>query len=350
MNNLIRGLNGEYVPGGEGNDPLRNLAAIPTGRNFYAFPGQGTLQGGLGHRQARCRGNDPAKRDKEGHFPEKVGVVLWATETNRNEGVHEATILWLMGVEPIWDASDRVVGSRVVPGNQLGRPRIDVLINPSGLYRDMYPEKLLFLDEAVQKALAQTDIENFLARNQVTIKKALLVKGMDEKEAEEQSRFRIFTEAVGSYGNGVEEMVGASGLWDSDESISNVYLNRVQFAVGRGKWAVPSRPPSPRICAGGYGGSFALQQRDRHHRYRRLLHVPRRHVPGGEKCARPGPGYPGHHASQEGRTGGGGCGQTIGREMRTRYLNPQWIEGMKRDNYGGAPQMADFAENLWVGR
>jgi cobaltochelatase CobN len=349
MNNLIRGLNGEYVPGGEGNDPLRNLAAIPTGRNFYGFspakvPSKAAWAIGKRAAEEMIR----AKRDKEGHFPEKVGVVLWATETNRNEGVHEATILWLMGVEPIWDASDRVVGSRVVPGNQLGRPRIDVLINPSGLYRDMYPEKLLFLDEAVQKALAQTDIENFLARNQVTIKKALLAKGMDEKEAEEQSRFRIFTEAVGSYGNGVEEMVGASGLWDSDESISNVYLNRVQFAVGRGKWAVPVKATFTENLRGvdtavhsRSSNVIGIIDTDDFFMYLGGMSLAVKNVRGQA----PDTLVTMHRKKDE--LGVEDVAKTIGREMRTRYLNPQWIEGMKRDNYGGARQMADFAENLW---
>lgn len=349
INNLIRGLNGEYVPPGEGNDPLRNLVAIPTGKNFYGFspakvPSKAAWAVGKRAAEEMIR----AKQEKEGHYPEKVGVVLWATETTRNEGVHEATILWLMGVEPIWDQSERVTGSRVVPGKQLGRPRIDVLINPSGLYRDMYPEKLLFLDEAVQQALAQTDIENFLARNQMTIKKALLAKGMSEQEAEEQSRFRIFTEAVGSYGNGVEEMAGASGLWDSDESISNVYLNRVQFAVGRGKWAVPVKATFTENLRGvdtavhsRSSNVIGIIDTDDFFMYLGGMSLAVKNVRGQA----PDTLVTMHRKKDE--LGVEDVAKTIGMEMRTRYLNPQWIEGMKRENYGGARQMADFAENLW---
>ena len=197
MNNFIRALDGEYVPAGEGNDPLRNLAAIPTGKNFYGFspakvPSKAAWQ--IGKRAAEKMIAE--KLEKEGRYPNKVGVVLWATETTRNEGVNESTVLYLMGVEPVWDATDRVVGSRVIPGGQLGRPRIDVLINPSGLYRDMFPNKLIFLDEAVQKAMAQNDIENFLAKNKAIIKDSLIASGVSEADAEQQSRFRIFTEKV----------------------------------------------------------------------------------------------------------------------------------------------------------
>ncbi|MGE4403356.1 MAG: cobaltochelatase subunit CobN [Desulfobulbus sp.] len=349
MNNLIRALKGEYVPAGEGNDPLRNLAAIPTGKNFYGFspakvPSKAAWAIGKRAAEEMIR----AKLEKEGHYPEKVGVVLWATETTRNEGVNESTVLALMGVEPVWDASERVIGSRVIPGKQLARPRIDVLINPSGLYRDMFPEKLLFLDEAVQKALAQTDIENFLARNQVTIKKALMAKGMGEKQAEEQSRFRIFTEAVGSYGNGVEEMVGASGLWDSDESISNIYLNRVQFAVGQGKWAVPVKETFTENLR---GVDTAVHSRstnvigiidtDDFFMYLGGMSLAVKNVRGKAPDTLVTMHRKKNELMVEDVT------KTIGREMRTRYLNPQWIEGMKRDNYGGARQMADFAENLW---
>ncbi len=107
MNNLIRALKGEYVPAGEGNDPLRNLAAIPTGKNFYGFspakvPSKAAWAIGKRAADEMIR----AKQEKEGHYPEKVGLVLWATETTRNEGVNEATALALMGVEPVWDATD----------------------------------------------------------------------------------------------------------------------------------------------------------------------------------------------------------------------------------------------------
>ena len=349
MNNLIRALRGEYVPPGEGNDPLRNLAAIPTGKNFYGFsPAKVPSKAAWAIGKRAAEEIIRAKQENEGHYPEKVGVVLWATETSRNEGVHESTILWLMGVEPIWDASDRVTGSRVVPGKQLGRPRIDVLINPSGLYRDMFPEKLLFLDEAVQKVLAQTDIENFLARNQATIKKALLAKGMSEKEAEEQSRFRIFTEAVGSYGNGVEEMTGASGLWDSDESISNIYLNRVQFAVGQGRWAVPVKETFTENLRGvdtavhsRSSNVIGIIDTDDFFMYLGGMSLAVKNVRGQA----PDTLVTMHRKKDELVVED--VAKTIGMEMRTRYLNPQWIEGMKRENYGGARQMADFAENLW---
>ncbi len=349
LDNLIRALNGAYVPAGEGNDPLRNLAALPTGRNFYGFspakvPSRAAWE--IGKRAAEQMIAGRLKKD--GTYPKKVGVVLWATETTRNEGVNESTILYLIGVQPVWDATGRVTGSRVIAGSRLGRPRIDVLINPSGLYRDMFPDKLVFLDEAVQKAMAQTDIENFLARNKAVIKSALVASGMREADAEVQSRFRIFTEKTGTYGNGVQEMAGASGLWDSDEAVSSVYLNRTQFAVGQGKWAVPVKEAFTENLR---GVDIAVHSRsssligiidtDDFFMYLGGMSLAVKNVKGQA----PDTLVTLHRKKDELMVED--VAKTIGREMRTRYLNPQWIEGMKRDNYAGARQMADFAENLW---
>ncbi len=349
MDHLLAGLSGRYVPPGEGNDPLRNLAAIPTGRNFYGFspakvPSKAAWE--IGKRAAEEMIREKLEKDKR--YPQKVGVVLWATETTRNEGVNESTILYLMGVEPVWDASERVTGSRVIPGPQLGRPRIDVLINPSGLYRDMFPNKLLFLDEAVQKAMAQTDIENLLARNQETIKKTLMAGGMDEAEADSQSRFRIFTEKVGSYGNGVAEMAGSSALWEDDEAVSSVYMNRVQFAVGQGRWGVPVKAAFKENLR---GVDIAVHSRstnvigiidtDDFFMYLGGMSLAVKNVKGEAPDTMVTLNRRKDELVVE------DVAKTIGRELRTRYLNPQWIEGMQKENYGGARQMADFVENLW---
>lgn len=346
---FIRALNGQYVPAGESNDPLRNLASIPTGKDFYGFspakvPSKAAWE--IGKRAAEKILQEKLAKEKK--YPNKVGVILWATETIRNEGVNESTILYLMGIEPIWDDTERVTGSRVIPGTELGRSRIDVLINPSGLYRDMFPNKLIFLDEAVQKAMVQNDIDNFLAKNKAAIKNALLASGMKEMDAEQQSRFRIFTEKPGSYGNGVAEMTSASGLWDKDKSISDIYLNRTQFAVGLGKWAVPVREAFTENLR---GVDIAVHSRssnvigiidtDDFFMYLGGMSLAVKNVKGEA----PDTMVTLHRKKDELEVED--VAKTIGREMRTRYLNPQWIEGMKRDNYAGARQMADFAENLW---
>ncbi len=349
LNTFMHALDGEYVEPGEGNDPLRNLAALPTGRNFYGFSPEkvpSKAAWAIGKRAAEQIISEKLK--KEGKYPQKVGVVLWAFETCRNEGGNEATILYLMGVEPVWDKTDKVRGMRIIPGQELGRPRIDVLINPSGLYRDMFPDKLLYLDDAVQKVLLQTDVENFIAKNSRTIKERLMHQGMSAEEADLQSRFRIFTEEVGSYGNGVEEMVGSSGFWESDEEISNVYLNRAQFAVGQGQWAVPVKETFKEnlrhVDVAVHSRSsnvIGIIDTDDFFSYLGGMSLAVKNIRGEAPDTMVTLNRRRDESQVEDVT------KTIGRELRTRYLNPKWIEGMRQENYAGARQMADFAENLW---
>ncbi|MCD6527620.1 MAG: cobaltochelatase subunit CobN [Desulfuromonas sp.] len=349
MDNYIRALNGRYIPAAEGNDPIRNRASIPTGRNFYGFspakvPSKAAWE--LGKKAAIDLIEQKLKED--GTYPEKVAMVLWAVETIRNEGLNESTILYLIGLEPVWDTAGRVKGTRVIPGKELGRPRIDVLINPSGLYRDLFPDKLLFIDTAIQKALVQTDIENLLVKNTARIKKALKEAGMSEQEAQEQSRFRIFTEKPGSYGNGVSEMVGASGFWESDEEISKVFMNRSQFAIGGGKWGVPVKQAFREnlrdvdtavhsISSNVYG----TMDNDDFFQYLGGLSLAVKNVRGQAPDTRV------TMQRKRGEVRVEKLAKTIGRELRTRYLNPEWIEGMKKENYAGAREMAKFVEYMW---
>ena len=184
MDRLIHALAGRYVPAGQGNDPIRNPEAIPTGKNFYGFDPKK-----IPSREAFILGEKTANqmiekyRAEKGHYPNKIGMILWACETVRNEGINEAAILHLMGMKPVWDKNDRVVGVTPIPGAVLARPRIDVHIQSSGLYRDSFPNVILLLDEAVQQAVSLMDVENFIAEHSRKIEDALLKKGYDQHDA-----------------------------------------------------------------------------------------------------------------------------------------------------------------------
>ncbi|MCG8632331.1 MAG: cobaltochelatase subunit CobN, partial [Desulfobacterales bacterium] len=179
IHSLIKGLEGRYVHPGQGNDPVRNPGALPTGRNFYGFnPGK------LPTPAAWALGKKAARQIIDNHiiehggFPQKVAVIVWATETLRNEGVNESTILNLVGVKPKWSKTGRVLGLEVIKGKELGRPRIDVMVNASGLYRDLFPDKMLFMDRAIRLAERQNDVENLIARHSARVKTRLIRGGM----------------------------------------------------------------------------------------------------------------------------------------------------------------------------
>jgi cobalamin biosynthesis Mg chelatase CobN len=156
MDSLVRGLAGGYIPPGSGNDPVRNPESLPTGRNFYAFDPEKVPS-----REAWTAGEKAARelvaayRAKHGRqWPEQVGLVLWAVETIRDEGINVATALALMGMRPAWDRRDKVTGVAPVPAAELKRPRIDVLLQMSGLFRDTFPLVARML-EAVRKGYWQ---------------------------------------------------------------------------------------------------------------------------------------------------------------------------------------------------
>ncbi len=353
MASLIRGLEGRYVPPGEGNDPVRNPAALPTGRNFYGF-NPGKMPSPAAWALGQKAGDDIIANHLKNHgtFPQKVAVVLWAVESLRNEGMNECTILYLIGVKPKWNKAGRVLGLELIKGAELKRPRIDVMINASGLYRDLFPDKMLFLDEAVRMAARQTDVENLIARHNREIKTRLIQEGMDPDQAEDLSRFRVFSEPPGAYGNGVSEMASGSSLWDDPDRVAQVWENRTGYAFGKtgtGKtWGMPAhkalKAQLSQVDAAVHSKSsnvYGLMDNDDMFQYL-----------GGLAMAVKKEAGKSPETLITKQTGGSAVrvedlGKSIGMELRARYLNPKWINGMKAEGYAGAKAMADFVEYLW---
>ncbi len=349
LERLVAGLAGRFVPAGRGNDPLRTPEALPTGKNFYGFdPDRLPSPEGfeLGRRAAEQLIANHIKKD--GKLPSKVALVLWATETIRNEGINESTALWLMGMRPVWDKAGRVTGTAVVPGAELGRPRVDVLLNPSGLYRDLFPNLMELLDEAVQRAAVQTDVENLIAAGSAAVRERLVARGVPPERADVLSRLRIFSERPGNYGNRVVEVTGASGLWESDTDVSKVYERHTGYAYGAGEWGTPAREllgdhletvdtAVHSISSALYGtmdnddmfqflGGLSLAVRNRSGRSPdTMISLQRRD----------------DEIQVE------DIGRTIGRELHSRYLNPAWVEGMQGEDYAGAREISNFVDYLW---
>ncbi len=346
---LLTGLNGRFIEPGPGNDPIRNPESLPSGRNFYGFNPQklpSSAAWALGKKAAEEIIQNHLAREHK--YPAKVAVVLWATETLRNEGINEATILYLLGIKPRWSKTGRVIGLEVIPGSELKRPRIDVMINASGLYRDLFSDKMEFLDEAVQLALRQTDIENLIALNSRKIKLRLLEQGLSEKEAAALSRLRIFSAPPGAYGTGVSEMAGASGIWEDEKEVLGVYENRIGYAFGGGHWGIPARAALAANLAGvevalhsRSSNVYGLLDNDDMFQYLGALSMAVRLESGkAPQTLVTQQQKPGQLQVED-------MGKTLGREMRSRYLNPQWIKGMKKEGYAGAREMAHFVEYLW---
>ncbi|MBW1659818.1 MAG: cobaltochelatase subunit CobN, partial [Deltaproteobacteria bacterium] len=349
LRNLIRALNGRFIPAGEGNDPIRNPSAIPTGKDFYGFDPQKIPSKAawvLGKKAAEKIIRESLKT--KGTYPRKVAVILWATETIRNEGINESTILYLLGLTPVWDPSGRVVGTRVIPGRVLKRPRIDVLVNPSGLYRDLFPNLMRFIDTAVRKAMVQRDVENFIAENTTTIEKSLTQAGVPAQKARALAKVRIFSEKPGAYGTGVSETAKLSGVWKSSDEIVGVYKNHVGFAYGGGMWGAPAQDLFQGNLAGVdtvvhsmSSSVYGTMDNDDVFQYVGGMTLAVKKATGKD----PSTVFTLSRTAKDARVQD--ASRVIGRELRTRYLNPRWIKAMKKEGYAGARAMSDFMENMW---
>ena len=349
MDHLVKGLSCGYVPAGEANDPLRNPDAIPTGSNFYGFdPAK------IPSKDAWLLGKSQAdlliEKYKKEHnkYPEKIGLVFWSIELQRNEGTQVATALHLLGMKPVWDQNGRVRGVEAIPGKVLGRPRIDVHMQVSGLFRDNFPNLILLLDEAVQKAGQLGDVENFIALHSEKIKTYLLEKGYDEADADRFKALRVFSNEPGSYGNTIEDLIPASGTWENDNEIADVFINYVSFAYGKGIWGKPLKSAYKKNLEDvditmHTRSSNIFKSLDTDGVFSELggLALAVKRVKGA---------YPDVVLSNQADPDAAfveDIETAIGRELRARYLNPKWIEGMKQDNYAGAREMNRFAEHLW---
>ncbi|MDR1080927.1 MAG: cobaltochelatase subunit CobN [Deltaproteobacteria bacterium] len=346
---LVKALGGGYVDSGEGNDPARNPAALPTGRNFFGLS-PGRLPTAEAWRLGKIAADDiiRAYMDEHGAYPDTVAVILWAVEALRNEGLNESTILALIGVEPLWTPSGVVTGTRPIPGRELGRPRIDVTVDASGLYRDLFPDKMLFIDKAIRQAAMQDDVENFIARGDEANRLALKARGMSDEEAGRFSRARIFSERPGAYGNRVSETVSASGLWDDPEDVSRTFREHTGYAFGEDMWGEPARDSLELNLAGSKVAWHSVSS----HLFGVLDNDDVFMFLGGLSMAitsLSGEAPDTYIADQRtnGQVGISGLDRFIGQETRARYLNPTWIEGMKGEGYAGAQEMSKFVEYLW---
>ncbi|MDR1039406.1 MAG: cobaltochelatase subunit CobN [Deltaproteobacteria bacterium] len=351
MTSLLKGLGGRYVEPGEGNDPARNPAALPSGRNFY-----GLSPARIPTREAWRLGREAADgiigdyvRD-HGEYPDKAAVIIWALETMRNEGVNESTVLALIGVEPTWAPSGIVTGTRPVPGRVLGRPRVDVTIDSSGLYRDLFPDRIVFLDGAIRQASLQDDVENVIAVNDESNRLALIARGYPADHARRLSLARIFSERPGNYGNRVPEIVSASGTWDDPEDAALAFREHTGYAYGADLWGEPARDSLELNLTGSKiawhsvsSHLFGILEDEDFNGYLGGLAMAIASLSGGAA-----PATLVTDQRSPGKVIMTGLDALVGFDARTRYLNPTWIEGMKAEGYAGAVEMARFVEVLFA--
>lgn len=236
---ILNAMAGGYTPPSPGGDPIANPNTVPTGRNLYAVNAEATPSETAWERGKELAENTIAMY-RERHndsIPRKVSYTLWSGEFVETEGATIAQILYMLGVEPIRDVFGRVTDIRLIPSVQLGRPRIDVVVQTSGQLRDLAASRLFLINRAVEMAAAAGNerYENQVAAGVVEAERALTEKGVSPKEAREMAAFRVFGGANGGYGTGIQGMVEAGDRWEDESEIAATYLNNMGAYYGSEK-------------------------------------------------------------------------------------------------------------------
>lgn len=236
MSSLMNALNGGFTAPSPGGDLIVNPNTLPTGRNLFSINVENTPSEDAWEKAKELCDNTIkmyCERHK-GEYPRKVSYTLWSSEFIETEGATIAQILYMLGVEPVRDAFGRVTDLRLIPSKQLGRPRIDVVVQTSGQLRDLAASRLFLINKAIEMAAnAKGDKYDNLVKAGVTESERVLVeKGMSPKEAREVSMYRVFGGVNGNYGTGIQEMVTAGDRWDKESQLAEVYLNNMGAFYG----------------------------------------------------------------------------------------------------------------------
>ncbi|MFP4417673.1 MAG: cobaltochelatase subunit CobN [Chitinivibrionales bacterium] len=239
LGSLTNALNGGYIAPSTGGDAVHNPDALPTGRNLYGInpentPGEAAWKAGVNLAKEMIA----FEMGKNGKLPRKVAFTLWGGEFIRDQGTTIAQILHLLGVEPIRTSTGRVQDVRLIPANKLGRPRIDVVVQTSGQFRDIASSRLFLIDRAVSLAALADDkgIENYVREGTVAAEKHLKEKGLSPLEARSLSTARVFGGVNGNYGTGIMGLVESGDKYDSDTVIANQYLKNMGAVYTQDRW------------------------------------------------------------------------------------------------------------------
>ncbi len=363
LDSFVAALSGRYIIAGQGNDPIRNPDSLPTGKNFYSFdptriPSKGNYEMGARLAKELIEGY----KQRHGIFPDKLTFNLWGVETIRHEGVMESQIMYLMGIKPKWDERGRVIGVEAIPRSELGRPRIDVTIVPSGLYRDLFSNLMALLDKAVTLAKEQPEDDNLVRLHVSKTKKMLMEMGIAEDKAERLASVRLFTVPSGAYGTNLDKVIPLSNTWENEKQVADVYFMRMSHMYGQGFWGnkiegqgsgvkgqedislelFKNALSGSKIAVHSRSGNvYATLDNDDFFQYlggtAMAIRVLDGKTPEVYITNMSNPKQPVQETLEK----------FMGREMRARYLNPAWIKAMMKEGYAGARFVDNVVEHLW---
>lgn len=352
MDNLIRGLNGEFIEPGLGGNPTRgNVELLPTGRNFYAgdpseIPSRSAWEIG---KKLAAQSLEHYMRER-GEYPESVAIVIWATNVLKTSGEDFGEIFSFMGVRPVYlGNTSKVIGVEAIDIKELGHPRIDVTLRISGLFRDMYPNLVELMDAAVScvAALDESEEENYIKKHIHEDVSTLLEEGMDAKEALDQAYLRVFGCPCGGYGAGVSDVI-ASKNWKDYKDLAAIYENWSGNAYGRSYHGKPLKNIfKRRLSTVGMTiknectVEIDMLSSDDFYSFHGGLIACVKANSGKTPISITG------HSDDPDKPIIRDTAKETARIMRSRILNPKWLEGLKRHGFKGAQEISKSVDSFF---
>ncbi|MCY7320675.1 MAG: cobaltochelatase subunit CobN, partial [Phormidesmis sp. CAN_BIN36] len=351
--NLLKGLNGQYVPSGASGAPTRGRPAVlPTGRNFYsvdirAIPTETAWE--IGRKAAEALVERYTQEN--GDYPKTLGLSVWGTSTMRTGGDDIAEALALLGVKPLWDGvSRRVVDFEILPLSAIGRPRVDVTLRISGFFRDAFPNLIDLFDSAVTAVaqLDESDEENPLSAQATQEQTYWKSQGLTSEDAKARSLYRIFGSKPSAYGAGLQGVIESQN-WTDENDLAQAYINWSAYAYTRKSEGISApeafnqRLSNMQIVLQNQDNrEHDLLDSDDYYQFQGGLTAAVKSISGKQPDI-----YFGDNSRPD-QPKVRQLSEEISRVYRARVVNPKWIAGAMRHGYKGAFEMAATIDYLFA--
>jgi len=347
IESLMRALRGEYISPGPGADIIQNPMVLPTGRNTHAINPY-SVPSEMAFARAERTADALLRRcfEERGHYPRAMALVLWGLDNIKTQGEGVAQALWLLGVRPVRDALNRATEIEVIPLAELKRPRIDVVMTVSGIFRDLFAPTMALLDKAVRRvaALDEPLDMNYVRRN---VSEKIGTGGAEFDDAVT----RVFSNAPGNYGTNVNFMVMQS-QWETADTLGDLFVTRKCFAYSRdSKGRTIEGREAPELMDDALSrveatyqniDSFEVGITDVDHYFEYLGGISK----AVEKRAQARPSiYLSDSLSPQTKIRS--LEETIRLETRAKTLNPKWYEGMLKHGFRGVAEIENHVLNTF---
>lgn len=346
---ILEALEGRRIEPGPMDEPFRRPDALPPGRSLYGFD-----QAAMPTPEAEAAGVRQAEaliaahRAKHGDaYPTRLAFVIWSSEIARTHGVTEAQVLHLLGTRAVRNARGEITGVELIPRDELGRPRVDVLVTTSGTYRDHYRDKIDLMAEATRLAAGSPEPDNPVAAAARVTEDRLRASGEAPARAAALASARVFAPAPGAYSPSIQFLAKSGDARGDDGRMADLYTSRMSHAYGGGLQGEAARPAFEQGLARVDAATLPRSS----HVNGLLDHPMSAGFLGGLNLA--ARAVTGHDVDlyvsdlrDPDATSIDPAARALQTELRTRYLNPRWLAEMKAHGYDGARQLMFMTDHL----